>query len=223
MFAAAIGGSLLLIASPAEAFASELESPTPTPNPETSAVSDSSPAEIILPEQTTSGPSTVMDTEALDARTLADQSAIQAKAAAEAKAAAIAKKKAAAIAKKKAAARKKAADAKKPVNIAKKYIGVRYKRGGTSPKSGFDCSGFTRYVYKVAGKNIPRTSAAQRHAGKTVSRAKARPGDLVWFSDFRHIAIYAGNGYIIDAPKPGKKVAKRKLWTSHVKYIRVAG
>jgi len=215
MFAAAIGGSLLLVASPAEAFASDLESPPPTPNPETSAVSASSPAEIILPEQTTSDPSTVTDTEALDARTLADQSALEATAAADAKAAAIAKKKA-------AAAKKKAAAAKKRVNIAKKYIGVRYKRGGTNPKAGFDCSGFTRYVYKRAGKNIPRTSAAQRNAGKTVSRAKARPGDLVWFSDFRHVAIYAGNGYIIDAPKPGKKVTKRKLWTSHVKYIHVA-
>jgi len=144
---------------------------------------------------------------------------------AKAKAAADAKAKAAAAAKKKAAAAKAkaAAAAKKRVLIAKKYIGVRYKRGGTGPKAGFDCSGFTRYVYKQAGKNIPRTSAAQRHAGKTVSRAQARPGDLVWFSDFRHVAIYAGNGYIIDAPKPGKKVSKRKLWTSHVKYIRVAG
>ena len=174
MFAAAVGGSLLLVASPAEAFASELESPPPSSHTETSAVSEMSPADA------------------------------KAKAAADAKA-------------------KAAAAAKKRVLIAKKYIGVRYKRGGTGPKAGFDCSGFTRYVYKQAGKNIPRTSAAQRHAGKTVSRAQARPGDLVWFSDFRHVAIYAGNGYIIDAPKPGKKVSKRKLWTSHVKYIRVAG
>ena len=198
MFAAAIGGSLLLVASPAEAFASDLELPPPTTNPETSAASASSVVEIYVPEQTSSEPSVVVDAKALAA-----------KAAADARAAAIAKK--------------KAADAKKPVHIAKRYIGVRYKRGGTSPKAGFDCSGFTRYVYKLAGKNIPRTSAAQRYAGKTVSRAKAQPGDLVWFSDFRHVAIYAGNGYIIDAPKPGKKVTKRKLWTSHVKYIHVTG
>jgi cell wall-associated NlpC family hydrolase len=122
-----------------------------------------------------------------------------------------------------AIAKKRAAESKKLVSTAKRYIGVRYKRGGTSPKTGFDCSGFTRYVYEAAGKSIPRTSSAQRHAGKTVSRAKARPGDLVWFTDFHHVAIYAGNGYIIDSPKAGKKVAKRKLWTSHVKYIRVAG
>jgi peptidoglycan DL-endopeptidase CwlO len=203
-FAATIGGSLLLVASPAEAFASELESPPPTPSPEISAVADSSPTETIPLEQ------------------------LEAKAAADAKAAAIAKKKAAdikkAAAKKKAwaLAKKKAAEAKKPVNIAKKYIGVRYKRGGTSPRAGFDCSGFTQYVYKKAGKNIPRTSAQQRHAGKTITRKWARPGDLVWFSDFRHVAIYAGNGYIIDAPKPGKHVTKRKLWTNNVKYIRVA-
>ena len=109
------------------------------------------------------------------------------------------------------------------LDSAMNFLGVRYKLGGNTAETGFDCSGFTRYVYKLAGKNIPRTSAAQRYAGKTVSRAKAQPGDLVWFSDFRHVAIYAGNGYIIDAPKPGKKVAKRKLWTSHVRYIRVAG
>src|SRR6188508_3057982 len=88
MFAAAIGGSLLLVASPAEAFASDLGSPPPSHNPETSTVSESSPAEIILPEQTTSDPSTVTDTDALDARTLADRSALEAKAAADVKAAA---------------------------------------------------------------------------------------------------------------------------------------
>ncbi|MCR6711419.1 MAG: C40 family peptidase [Demequina sp.] len=178
------------MASPAEAFASDLELSSTTPDPEISAVSDSSLAETSASE-------------------LAAQEAAAAKVAAQAKAVAIAKK--------------RAAESKKLVSTAKRYIGVRYKRGGTSPKTGFDCSGFTRYVYKAAGKSIPRTSSAQRHAGKTVSRAKARPGDLVWFTDVHHVAIYAGNGYIIDAPKPGKKVAKRKLWTSHVKYIRVAG
>jgi cell wall-associated NlpC family hydrolase len=211
MFAAAVGGSLLLVASPAEAFASDLDSPSTTPNSEASAVSESSPADAALPEQTTTEPLAVADAEAL---------AAQAEATAAAKATADAKS--AALAKKKAAAKKRAAEAKKPINIAKKYIGVRYKRGGTSPTSGLDCSGFTRYVYEKAGKSIPRTSSAQRHAGKTISRKYARPGDLVWFSDFRHVAIYAGNGYIIDAPKPGKKVTMRKLWTSHVKYIRVA-
>jgi cell wall-associated NlpC family hydrolase len=207
MSAAAIGGSLLLVASPAEAFASDLESPAVTYDSQTSAISESSPAEITPLEQMTNFAST--DSQALDSQAPADRSALDAKAVA--------------IAKERAAAKKRAAAAKMPINIAKRYIGVRYKRGGTSPKSGFDCSGFTRYVYKAAGMSIPRTSSAQRHAGRIVSRAKARPGDLVWFSDFRHVAIYAGNGYIIDAPEPGKKVSKRKLWTRHVKYIRVAG
>jgi cell wall-associated NlpC family hydrolase len=199
MSAAAIGGSLLLVASPAEAFASDLESPAITPHPQTSAISESSPPETTAAE-------------------FAEQAAA-AETAARTQEAAAAK----AVAKAKAAAKKRAAESKKLVSTARKYVGVRYKRGGTSPKTGFDCSGFTRYVYKAAGKTIPRTSSAQRHAGKTVSRAKARPGDLVWFTDVHHVAIYAGNGYIIDAPKPGKKVSKRKLWTSHVKYIRVAG
>lgn len=198
MSAAAIGGSLLLVASPAEAFASDRESPTTSPES-----SKTSPAEITSPEQMTRDLSTATDTGAL-----AEKAQLEADALAAAQA--------------KAAAKKRAAEAKMPINIAKKYVGVRYKRGGTSPKAGFDCSGFTRYVYKKAGKSIPRTSSAQRHAGKTISRKWAQPGDLVWFKDFRHVGIYAGNGYIIDAPKPGKKVTKRKLWTSHVKYIRVA-
>ncbi|HVU63926.1 MAG TPA: C40 family peptidase [Phycisphaerales bacterium] len=204
------------MASPAEAFASDTE-PTPSnPNSETSLVEASSPAQTASLELTTYDPSTV---EAGLASSAA-QEAAAAKAAADAKATAIAKKNAAA--KKAAAAKKRAAESKKLVSTAKSYLGVRYKRGGTSPRTGFDCSGFTRYVYKKAGKSIPRTSSAQRHAGKTIARKWARPGDLVWFSDFRHVAIYAGNGYIIDAPEPGKKVSKRKLWTSHVKYIRVA-
>ncbi|NKX94170.1 C40 family peptidase [Sanguibacter hominis ATCC BAA-789] len=103
--------------------------------------------------------------------------------------------------------------------IAKQYVGVRYRSGGGSP-SGFDCSGFTSYVYKKAGiAKLPRSSAAQRHSGKTVSRSKARAGDLIWTRG--HVAIYLGKGKQIDAPRPGKTIQVRSIWQSNPTFIRV--
>ena len=103
--------------------------------------------------------------------------------------------------------------------IAKQYVGVRYRSGGGSP-SGFDCSGFTSYVYKKAGvAKLPRSSSAQRHSGKVVSRSKARAGDLIWTRG--HVAIYLGNGKQIDAPRPGKAIQVRSIWQSNPTFIRV--
>jgi len=103
--------------------------------------------------------------------------------------------------------------------IAKKYVGVRYRSGGGTP-SGFDCSGFTSYVYKKAGvAKLPRSSSAQRHSGKVVSRSKARAGDLIWTRG--HVAIYLGNGKQIDAPRPGKSIQVRSIWQSNPTFIRV--
>ncbi|WP_435298756.1 C40 family peptidase [Timonella sp. A28] len=106
------------------------------------------------------------------------------------------------------------------VREAKKHVGVPYVWGGTSPKRGFDCSGFTSYVYKKAGvAKLPRSSGAQRYAGKRVSRSKARAGDLVWTPG--HIAIYMGKGKIIDAPRPGKSIKVRKMHQKNPTFIRV--
>ena len=103
--------------------------------------------------------------------------------------------------------------------IAKKYVGVRYRSGGATP-SGFDCSGFTSYVYKKAGvAKLPRSSSAQRHSGKVVSRSKARAGDLIWTRG--HVAIYLGKGKQIDAPRPGKTIQVRSIWQSNPTFIRV--
>lgn len=113
----------------------------------------------------------------------------------------------------------KKSKSQKIVAEAKKYVGVRYVSGGSSPR-GFDCSGFTSYVYKKAiGKKLPRTSSAQRHVGKTVSRANAKPGDVVWSPG--HVAIYLGDGKIIDAPRPGKTIQVRHMWQSNAKFIRL--
>ncbi len=65
------------------------------------------------------------------------------------------------------------------LEIARRYVGVPYVWGGTTP-AGFDCSGYTQYVYAQVGVSLPRTSSGQRGAGVVVSAADALPGDLVW-------------------------------------------
>lgn len=83
------------------------------------------------------------------------------------------------------------------VEYAKQFIGNKYVWGGTSLTNGTDCSGFTQGVYKAFGYSLPRTSAAQRSAGRGVSYSEAQPGDLICYDG--HVAIYIGNGAIIHA------------------------
>jgi cell wall-associated NlpC family hydrolase len=94
------------------------------------------------------------------------------------------------------------------VQVARKQLGDRYSAGSSGPHA-FDCSGFTRYVYKVAtGKELPHHSRAQYANVKKVSRKNARPGDLVFFfgGGAHHVGIYIGNGKMVDAAGYGKGV-----------------
>jgi cell wall-associated NlpC family hydrolase len=93
------------------------------------------------------------------------------------------------------------------VPFARRFLGVPYVWGGSSP-SGFDCSGFTSYVYRnAAGVSIPRTSRAQAGFGQPVSRGDLQPGDLVFFgSPVHHVGIYVGGGMMIHSPRTGDVV-----------------
>lgn len=103
------------------------------------------------------------------------------------------------------------------MSIALRYRGVPYVYGGKTPR-GFDCSGFTKWVYARVGIRLPDSAAGQARAGRVVSRAQARPGDLVVWPG--HVEIYAGNGMRIGANRPGGSVQVRPLYGSP-RFVRV--
>jgi cell wall-associated NlpC family hydrolase len=96
------------------------------------------------------------------------------------------------------------------------FLGVPYRRGGTSAETGFDCSGFVRSIYQqTAGLLLPRSAAQQAAATQRIDKAELKPGDLVFFNTMRrafsHVGIYVGNGKFIHAPKPGAEVRVEDL------------
>ena len=106
------------------------------------------------------------------------------------------------------------------LEMAARYVGVPYRSGGTSPK-GFDCSGFTQYVFGKLGISLPRTTSGQKSAGTIVSRSDAKPGDIIWSPG--HVGIYAGDNMQIDAPRPGKTIQFRSIWQSNPVFVRITG
>jgi cell wall-associated NlpC family hydrolase len=90
--------------------------------------------------------------------------------------------------------------------IALRYLGIPYQWGGASPATGFDCSGFVMYVFAQLGIQLPHQSAAQYAYGTPVPRSQLQPGDLVFYNDLSHVAIYIGNGEIVHAPQTGDVV-----------------
>lgn len=107
--------------------------------------------------------------------------------------------------------------AERTMSVAARYAGVPYLWGGTTPR-GFDCSGYSRYVYARLGKHIPRTSQAQFDASRKVGK-RVRIGDLIFFRSagtrrVYHVGIYAGAGRIWHSPRPGKTVRLDRIWTS---------
>jgi cell wall-associated NlpC family hydrolase len=110
-----------------------------------------------------------------------------------------------------AAARQKAEPAEgerggKIVRFAKKFLGVRYSYGGSSPRTGFDCSGLVAYVYHHFGVALPHYTVSQFARGRRVGRWALHPGDLVFFAGLSHVGIYIGHGRFIHAPHTGTRV-----------------
>ncbi len=97
------------------------------------------------------------------------------------------------------------------VTYARHLLGIRYSYGGSSPHSGFDCSGFTRFVYGHFGVSLPHYSVAQFDRGRRVSRRGLKPGDLLFFNGLGHVGIYVGHGRFIHAPHTGTRVSVAPL------------
>jgi cell wall-associated NlpC family hydrolase len=92
------------------------------------------------------------------------------------------------------------------VGIAMRYLGVPYRWGGASPSGGFDCSGFTMYVFAQIGVSLPHYTGSQYAMGTPVSRDQLEAGDLVFFNGLGHMGIYIGGGNFIHAPHTGDVV-----------------
>ena len=95
------------------------------------------------------------------------------------------------------------------LTVARKQLGDPYRAGGAGPHS-FDCGGFTQFVFKRAlGMDIARTSRGQYQEVQRIKTKDALPGDLVFFFEggAHHVGIYLGNGTMIDAPRPGKRIS----------------
>lgn len=107
--------------------------------------------------------------------------------------------------------------------VAAAQTGKWYRFGAAGPDY-FDCSGLTQYVFKKVGIWLPHKANSQLSYGRAVSRSSARAGDLVFFLDggyAYHVGIYAGNGYMYDAPYAGKQVGKRKIWGTNIVFRRL--
>ncbi|MDI9233623.1 C40 family peptidase [Limnohabitans lacus] len=90
-------------------------------------------------------------------------------------------------------------------------LGVPYRKGGNTEASGFDCSGFVRYLYENSvGQLLPRRAEEQARNTEVIDRSELKPGDLVFFNTmkraFSHVGIYVGDGKFIHAPRTGKAV-----------------
>jgi cell wall-associated NlpC family hydrolase len=103
-----------------------------------------------------------------------------------------------------------------PVAHAFQTLGTRYRYGGSSPASGFDCSGLVMHVFEQAwGLALPRNARAQARVGTPVARIDLAPGDLVFYNTrnqpYSHVGIYLGEGRFIHAPRPGQRVRIESL------------
>lgn len=106
------------------------------------------------------------------------------------------------------------------LGVAASLVGIPYRYGGTTP-AGFDCSGFTQYVFAQVGISLGRTTHAQW--AQTYAVSNPQPGDLVFYNgpSPTHVGIYAGNGMMYDSPRAGKSTSLRPLFSGSYSFRRV--
>lgn len=115
-------------------------------------------------------------------------------------------------------------DVQSVIDEAYRQIGVPYVWAGSTPQQGFDCSGFTSWVWAKGGVNLPHSSRAQYGVTARISRSQLQPGDLVFYgSPIHHVALYVGGGKIVHAPSSGSTVRENSIdyWDAITGYGRV--
>ncbi len=114
------------------------------------------------------------------------------------------------------------------VRTTRRFIGVPYRWGGESEKTGFDCSGLMMVSYRLNGLDLPRNSRAQFDAGTSVKKSNLRKGDLVFFATkggtrVTHVGMYIGDGQFIHAPRTGQTVRVASLNSTYFRRAYVGG
>lgn len=119
--------------------------------------------------------------------------------------------------------------AQKVINQARQFLGGKYSWGGSSPNSGFDCSGLIKYVFNSVGIDLPRTATQQGKVGQEINLQQAQPGDIIWFGSKnspsgQHIGLISridnGQIYIIDAAGKKLGIVERQLPNLQIKSVR---
>lgn len=106
------------------------------------------------------------------------------------------------------------------VDEALSYLGIRYRFGGTSPATGFDCSGLVLNVFRNAvGLDLPRSASEMASLGDKIGKQDLKPGDLVFFNtmrrNFSHVGIYVGDNKFIHAPRSGAQIRVEDMGVSY--------
>ena len=109
------------------------------------------------------------------------------------------------------------------VSEASKYMGIPYRWGGTSPQTGFDCSGFVQFIFRhTLNIKLPRMPVDMSRLGARVSREELAPGDLVFFNTrggrFTHVGIYVNDSQFIHAPMPGTRVMVSRMDSTYYRH-----
>jgi cell wall-associated NlpC family hydrolase len=99
--------------------------------------------------------------------------------------------------------------------IALKAVGVPYRWGGSSPASGFDCSGLVYWTYRTLGIELPHSSYALWDLGRRVPRSRMKRGDILFFYGLGHVGLYLGRGRMVHAPESGRRVEVVELDSSY--------